>query len=398
MKIYDWIVIGAGITGAALSYELAKQGFSVLLVDRYASLQDATRFGYGGVAYWAGTTVLTRQLCLEGMELHRSLSEELEASTEFRELNLVMPIPVDADPAAVAATYTQFAIAPQLVTVAAACELEPLLNPTAIGGALTVKHGHIHPEATAKAYTQAFQRLGGAVQTGTAATLRQSAEAQIEGVDCGSEFYKGANVVVCAGGLSRSLLKAAGVAVRLYFTHAELLETPPVEVKLRSLVMPAVTQRFELETKASQAEADSLWNEPGHEIAPPILDVGAIQFGNGSLRIGQISRTLSDPNAAVDRATSEAALRTGVGKILPALQELPGSWHHCLVGFSPDRLPLIGPIPGMEGTHIFSGFSNPLAIVPSLARRYATHLAGQEDKLLPQLAPDRFAEARTSAE
>ena len=31
MKIYDWIVVGGGITGAAVSYELAKKGFAVLL-------------------------------------------------------------------------------------------------------------------------------------------------------------------------------------------------------------------------------------------------------------------------------------------------------------------------------------------------------------------------------
>lgn len=391
MKIYDWIVIGAGITGAALSYELAKQGFSVLLVDRYSALQDATRFGYGGVAYWSGTTTLTRQICLEGAELHRSLSEELEASTEFRELDLVMPIEVDADPVAVAESYAHFAIQPQLLSVAEACELEPLLNPAAIAGALTVKHGHIHPEATARAYTQAFQRLGGMVQTGAAATLRRGEGLRIEGVDCGSESYLGANVGICAGALSRSLLKAAGISLRLYFTHAELLETPPVDVQLRSLVMPSATQRFVLEAAASRAEVDALWDETGHELAPLILDAGAIQFIDGSFRIGQISRTLSDPNALIDRSESEACLRAEIGQVLPALQDLPGTWHHCLVGFSHDRLPLIGAISGAPGVHVFSGFSNPLAIVPPLARRYATHLAGQDDKLLAQLSPDRFA-------
>jgi glycine/D-amino acid oxidase-like deaminating enzyme len=34
MKTYDWIVVGAGITGAALAYELAKQGLQVLLLEK----------------------------------------------------------------------------------------------------------------------------------------------------------------------------------------------------------------------------------------------------------------------------------------------------------------------------------------------------------------------------
>jgi glycine/D-amino acid oxidase-like deaminating enzyme len=67
MKTYDWIVIGAGITGAALSYELVKTGFSVLLLEKHKTPQNATRYSYGGLAFWSGTTELTRQLCDEGL-------------------------------------------------------------------------------------------------------------------------------------------------------------------------------------------------------------------------------------------------------------------------------------------------------------------------------------------
>jgi len=50
MKSYDWIVVGGGITGASLGYELAKKGFAVLLLERDPTLQNATRFSYGGLA------------------------------------------------------------------------------------------------------------------------------------------------------------------------------------------------------------------------------------------------------------------------------------------------------------------------------------------------------------
>ncbi len=118
----------------------------MLLLERHAELQGATRFGYGGLAYWSGTTELTRQICAEGIELHRSLSDELKTSTQFRELDLVLTIAPDADPQEMAQSYAHFAIPPGLLGVEAACELEPLLNPAAIAGALTVKHGHISPK------------------------------------------------------------------------------------------------------------------------------------------------------------------------------------------------------------------------------------------------------------
>ena len=120
-----------------------------------------------------------------------------------------------------------------------------------------------------------------------------------------TETYHSANVVICAGGLSRHLLKSADIPIRLYFTHTKLIETPPVDVQLRTLVMPAQTKRFQLEAESSTLEVDKLWGEPGYEPAPPILDAGAIQFIDGSLRLGQLSRVLTDRNAKINPAVSQ---------------------------------------------------------------------------------------------
>lgn len=386
MKTYDWIVVGGGITGAALSYELARTGFSVLLLEQNATLQNATRYSYGGLAYWSGTSDLTRQLCQEGIEHYRTLSEELEIDTQFRELDLVLTIAADNDPEKVAAAYAHCAIPPTLLSVEDACELEPLLNPDAIAGVLTVRHGHIHPEKTTEGYIQAFRRAGGEIQIAQVVELLRQGN-QIQGVKTPEQTYHAANTVVCAGGLSRALLKAAGINVRLYFTHAEMIETSPVDLQLHTMVMPGDTKRFELEAKASTTEVEPLWDEPGHEPVPPILDAGAVQFLDGRLRIGQLSRVLTDPHAQVAPAQSEAAIRSQVGKALPALEKLPGTWHHCLVAFSSNRLAVVGALSNIEGAYIFSGFTNPLVFVPPLAKRFANWVAGQEDEIIAQLPP-----------
>lgn len=373
MKSYDWIVVGGGITGAALSYELAKTGCSVLLLEQHATAINATRYSYGGLAYWAGTNQLTRQICQEGITRYRILSEELESDIQFRELDLLLTIPLEHDPKAVAAEYTKFAIPPQLISVAEACTMEPLLNGNACSGALTVKHGSIHPEKTTQAYIKAFFRSGGVMQITQVIGLQQ-ANGRVTGVKTTTGDFSAANIVVCAGGFSRALLKSANIAVNLYFTHAEMIEIPPVEVQLHTLVMPAKIQRFELEAEASKVETDSLWDKPGLELGSPILDAGAIQFLDGSLRLGQISRVLTEPNATINSMESEAAIRSSVGKVLPALQNLPGTWHRCLVSFS-NNLSFIGAIPGTEGIYLFSGLSNSLVSTPPLAQRFAKLVA-----------------------
>ncbi len=138
MKTYDWIVVGSGIAGAALAYELVKKGYVVLLLEQHATPQNATRYSYGGIAFWSATTPLTKQLCAEGIARHHILPEELDFDTEFRELDLLLTIPVDTNPEEVAASYTRFAVPPVLLNVKEACKLEPLLNPNAIAGTLNL--------------------------------------------------------------------------------------------------------------------------------------------------------------------------------------------------------------------------------------------------------------------
>ena len=387
MQTFDWIVIGGGITGAAVSYELTKKGFSVLLLEQYGTPQNATRYSYGGLAYWSGTTELTRQLCSEGIERHRILSQELDGDTQFRELDLILTIDAQDDPKQVAAAYGQFAIAPTLLSVAEACKLEPLLNPQAIAGALTLRHGHIQPEMTALAYSQAAMRAGAEMQIDRVVGFLGKNQ-RIVGVTTPTAKYYSENIVVCAGGLSRMLLRNAGINVRVYFTQAETIETPPVDLQLSTCVMPAQLKRFQLEADAG--DNDVLWNAPGCEVVPPILDPGAFQFQDGSIRMGQISRAIADPHAKVDPSRSEADIRAQVTKLLPTVGNLPGTWHHCLVAFSHNRLPIVGKIPGIEGIYLFSGFTNPLVFVPPLAQRFANWVSGQNDTIIDQLTPVLF--------
>jgi len=391
LKTYDWIVVGAGIVGSAFGYELAKAGFSVLLLDRSAQSPNATRYSYGGVAYWSGNTPLLSQLCEESKTIYAELTAELDYDIQYRDLDLLLTVDADRDPAAIAPNYDGFYIPPTQLDPATAVELEPLLAKEAIAAAFHTKHGNVCPSALAQGYQTAMQRLGGVVEIATIKKFERSGD-RIQGVQTDQGVFLGTNVLVCAGGLSRSLLQQMGIAARVYFTQAELIETPPLaELQMQSIVMPAELDRMEMEAKATQPGQDPLWDEPGHEMAPAVLDAGALQYQDGVVRMGQISRVLTDPQAQVDAALSEAQIRADIGKVLPALQDVPGTWASCLVAFSGDRLPLVGALPHHEGLHLCSGFNGPFLLAPPLARHFAQFHQGKPSDVLPQLAPDRFS-------
>jgi glycine/D-amino acid oxidase-like deaminating enzyme len=389
MQTFDWIVVGNGLTGAAVSYELARQGLSVLLVDQALEPENATRYSYAGIPYWSGTDPLTRQLCQEGITRHRQLSEELDQDTELRELDLLLTLSTDTAKEKLANQFSQFGTPPRWVSPQQAKDLEPLLNAAAIAGAYTVRHGHVSPGALIRAYNRAFQRLRGTLVIAPVTGLVRVKD-KVTGLTTAEQAYPARQVLVAAGGLSRQLLRSAGVQIPLYYTLAELIETPPLDLTLRTLIMPADSQRSALEAVASQPATDALWDQPGHELTAPILDSGAIQFQDGHLCIGQISRTLTGPDATVDAAASEDALRQAVATVVPALQAVPGTWHQVQVSFSRDGKPLVGSVPGLTGLQVFTGFSSPFVYVPPVAERFAKAVVGPGDDLLVGFRPGRF--------
>lgn len=384
MAIYDWIIVGAGITGACLAYELSQKGFTVLLLEKDPVPNNATVFSYGGLAYWSGTDDLTRILGKEGIDLHRNLAEELEAETEFRELDLVLTIDRQDDPKVVAHNYQRFAISPELLSVRDACVLEPLLNPNAISGVLKLPHGHIHPQKVTDAYLLAFKRNGGKILYQTVLNLLRQ-EDEITGVKTQDDYHYGNNTVVCAGGLSRSLLQKANITVENYFTHAQVIKTPPVDLELATVIMPAIQKRFMLETQTQELEPDERWNPPYDEMTKLILDPGAIQFIDGSLCMGQVSALSPNPAAKLNPFTAETQIRQQVGNILPLLEDIPGSCYSCLVAFNNNAIALVGNVDNVQGLYLFSGFTSTLVFAPVLAKRFANSVSGKEDKIIEQL-------------
>ncbi|NJM98242.1 MAG: FAD-binding oxidoreductase, partial [Phormidesmis sp. RL_2_1] len=203
MQTYDVIVIGNGLAGAALSYELVQVGQSVLLLDD-GNPDSGTRYSYGGIGYWAGTTELTTTLFQSGMVRHRQLSEELGADTQLRELDLLLTVEKGADVEALKREYEIFRTPPEFISVAAACDREPQLKGDAIAGAFTIRHGHVDPQSLVAAYNQAFRRLGGHHNLSAATGLVRVGN-KVTGVTTAAQAYPAKIVVIAAGAYSQRL-------------------------------------------------------------------------------------------------------------------------------------------------------------------------------------------------
>ena len=87
MRKFDLVVVGAGISGGSLVYNLLKQGFqgSILVVDRGDAIATGpTAYSAGGFRnLW--TTSINQQLCTKGIEVLKGFQAEMGVGCGFHQ-------------------------------------------------------------------------------------------------------------------------------------------------------------------------------------------------------------------------------------------------------------------------------------------------------------------------
>ncbi|MEI6428376.1 MAG: FAD-dependent oxidoreductase [Pseudanabaena sp. ELA607] len=430
---YDWLVIGGGLTGAALGYELQKAGLSVAIVEPQPLLKplsqpllgadlttatpgqpsakirpSATRASYGGIPYWAASDRMIAEIFGHSWQRYGELATELTRpqlnDLELRTLDLLLTVGEGEAVPDVFSYDIDDGAKTKLpwLSRAEVIDFEPALaqaSPAVLRGALHAKHGHINPIKLVQGYLQGLQRLGGTIIPATVTALKRDG-CRVVGVETDQGNFYGMDLAVCSGGWSRRLLQESrlpSLADCIYFTHAEVLELWPLPsvIQPQAMIMPAITNRFAIETTASTSSQDVHWQAANHEFLPPSIDIGAIPFQDGKLRIGQVSRVHSNSDLVIDQSQSEGMIRQGMMALLPQLSELHGNWYHTLVSFSRDSLPLVGALPEPQNVHLFTGFTTPFAYVPALAVNFANYVVNDAPSapiqaMMQAFSPHRF--------
>jgi glycine/D-amino acid oxidase-like deaminating enzyme len=393
----DVLIVGAGVVGAALAYELARRRRRVLVVDRAdAAGLGATRWSMGGT-HWlaAATDDRLRDLCREGLARHQQLSEELGTDSGFRARPILVLAPDEpalADLAELAENGQRHGFVGRIVGRAELDRLEPTLAPdAAVGGALCAL-GWVDTVLATRAWLQGAAMHGAGFRTGLdVQSLRVDGPTPVVETTAGP--LAAGQVVLAAGAWSGRLLRESGIRLPLVHTHAEVVESEPLAPTFEHVVvaaLPAERSRGALEAAIARPEhRDRFEAEGGGELPlTPSVEMGVVQQADGRVRLGQISRAISGFLEG-PRPDGEAAIRAEVARYFPALARQPGQLHSRPVSFSADRLPVAGPVPGAPGCWLVSGLTSPLIYLPALARRMAAALEGET---VPELAP--FAPAR----
>lgn len=366
----DVLIVGAGLIGLGIAYELAKEGVSVRILDGQAPASSASWAGAGMLApYTEGLEgEAFEDACARSLEMFPAFAAELADRTgvdvQLRRDGIVEAAYGEAAAARLqrhVARLSARGVRAEWHDRRGALGLEKILGEGCVGAALVHDAGQVDNRALGRALRIACERLGVRIDVGVEALALESAGGRACGVRTKNGFAGAETIVNAAGAWAGAL---AGVP-----QEARIPVVPIKGQMLALAVPPDLIRRV-------------LW-VPGAYLVPR---------PEGRLLAGA---TVED--AGFDRRVTAGGIRTVLDAALdalPALREyaLFETWAGLRPG-SPDGIPFIGETV-LEGYLVAAGHHrNGILLAPLTARLLADLILGRGSDAAAQFSPRRLAEA-----
>jgi len=377
---FDVVVIGAGVIGCSVAYYLAREGIKVALLEResFGSGSSAHATGFISLLGTEFTPGPSFQFGLESYREFPSLVAELEDSTGMdllyqRRPSLRLALEESEEQLIKdLMTWQQEHVAMRWISSDDVHELEPRLTPSLIGAV------YEDESAQLDSYRLNLALAAGAEKKGTQTINRNvtgllSEKNRITGVQTEQGDISCGTVVVAAG-----------------------LWSPPFQ---RDLDFPIPVGALKGERLLLKYDGDPLQvliSSPkrGHMISR--LD-GFLSVGSTGGR--DYDQDQLYQGADMDRVPTETARVEIMQRAIDVFPDLENAaLFEQLAGsrpLSPDRIPIIGPVPGKEGVVLATGHTTKgIHLGPSTAKAVTQYIQGgckQVPSSMELFLPDRFA-------
>lgn len=380
----DILIVGGGVVGAALAYELARRGARVLLVERGAPASGASGASMG-MALWVDAGDATGlELARRGMRRYDTLADELAAPVGFRPRKSLVLAYDDGTLDGLRRAADRFRAAGMAAEIVGAADLarhEPALAADGWAGALACRQGQVHVARLIDAYLDAARRHGAVVLAQTEVTGFTLAGDRIAQVRTTQGSIAAGQVLLAAGAWTRRLAAMLDRDLPIYATHGQAAITAPLPPLLHTLLMVAPGTRTQAERQAVQALAGGRWEDWTGELRAQ--DCAIAQADDGRVVIGQVSRVSARASLPA-REEDADRIQAAAVRLVPALQHLAlqRTWV-APVPFTPDHRPLLGPLGHLVNLWVAAGLKSALSQAPAVAELLAGWIIeGRGDPLL----------------
>ncbi len=372
--VYDVVVVGAGIVGAACACELAGRGLRVTVVDRDIVGGGATAAGMGHIVVMDDSDAqfaLTRY----SQQLWQTLRPDLPDDVEYEQCGTIWVAADEEEMCEVRRKqdyYGKRGVSTEVLDTQALQNLEPNARPGLAGGLLVAEDGVLYPPCAARFLMDRAQERGAKLNLDF--PVAQIGLGQVRLTD-GTEIS--AEIIVNAAGAWAADL------------------TPGLEIKKRKGHL-VITDRYPGFVRHQLVELGYL--KSAHSASGDSVAFNIQPRRTGQILIGS-SRQYGAEHKEVDSSILVRMLQRAQ-EYMPGLAQL--STVRAWTGFraaTPDKLPLIGPwagdTNGDRSIFLATGHEG-LGITTSLgtARILADQIVGTK----PEIPIEPYLPARTTKE
>jgi glycine/D-amino acid oxidase-like deaminating enzyme len=228
--VVDVVVVGSGIVGASVAYHAARQGASVILLERSLPGSGVTgaSFGWIGSAsgHWPGGAQDLRGAVLAD---YRRLEAELPAVRARWTGSLAWS-------SSSAGAGDRCGPGQRVVGGAEILAIEPQLRTPPPSAIFTASDGGIDARGVTKALVAAARDHGARVWSGTAATALRTAGGRVVGVESSAGSFRCRTVVLATGRDAPALCAPLGVELPVGSSPAVLIEVAAPAGLVRTVV------------------------------------------------------------------------------------------------------------------------------------------------------------------
>ena len=373
----DVVIIGGGASGTSIAYQLAKRGVDVLLLEATELARGASGRNGGLVDAALDPASPLMEFYLRASASFAGLAEELETDIEYvQDGSLQILLDTDTD---IEETHTDFRAHLDRGYPVRWCDrdevlaMSKLFSKNVIGGWLRYEDGQVNPLLLTYALAEAAARRGAKVRQHTPARGLVVSGERVTAVQTDAGDVTCEQVVVAIEPWSRPFLAALGLDVPVTPQRGQIFVTEPLPPLMTIACL-----------YGNSPNPYIYWRQTRH---------GSLTIGGCRTVDTHGDWLLGSPGPANSLDIQKMILETIV-KVHPGIADVSLiRWWAGVMGFTPDRLPILGRTERYPNLVSAFGFCpNGILCAPLTGRVIADVVTGAEPEVtLEPYRLERFA-------
>ncbi|MDY9922190.1 MAG: FAD-dependent oxidoreductase [Synergistota bacterium] len=379
------VIIGGGIIGASIAYFLTKAGKEVIVVERDIAAKGSSGACDGTLFIQSKPSGPKMEMAIRSVDLYADLAKQIKYEFGFVQQGGMILIETEDEYKIISRILEEQRALGAPITMISGDEArkkQPGLSHCVLAATHCPKDAHINPMKATLAFLNEAMDMGCSFLKHTSVTGIDLKNNAVSKVHTTAGTISTACVINAAGAWASEISKMVGLDTPVIPRKGEILISEQIDPYLKGIFLEARYIAIKHDPSIAEKSNDFAFQK----------GIGMVmeQTSEGNILLGS-----SREFVGFDRSTNELIVEAIAKRALhffPALKNV--SMIRSFAGlrpYTPDGLPYLGPVNGVEGFIMAAGHEGDgIALAPETGRQLAELIVNGEGESLKAYSPNRL--------